>query len=113
MTRAGSMSRMSSAREFAWVLGALLLAGPGLGSRAALAREDGAGAPAPSEAAHDPDPGAAPRSEAVIVECLSKHTAGLQNILNETHSAIMSGSKGVDDALSEAQTRAKNEVLNQ
>lgn len=76
MTRAGSMSRMSSPREFAWVLAALLLAGPGFGSRAALAREDGAGASAPSETALAPDPGAAPRSEAVIVECLSKHTAG-------------------------------------
>ncbi|MEU4338016.1 extracellular solute-binding protein [Micromonospora lupini] len=44
---------------------------------------------------------------------VSKHTAGLQNLLNETHSTILSNSKGVDAALSEAQTRAKNEVLNQ
>ncbi|SCL34261.1 carbohydrate ABC transporter substrate-binding protein, CUT1 family (TC 3.A.1.1.-) [Micromonospora nigra] len=44
---------------------------------------------------------------------VSKHTAGLQNILNETHSAILSDSKGVDAALNEAQSRAKNEVLNQ
>ncbi|MFC6018327.1 ABC transporter substrate-binding protein [Plantactinospora solaniradicis] len=44
---------------------------------------------------------------------VSKHTAGLQNILNETHSVILSNSKGVDAALTEAQTRAKNEVLNQ
>jgi multiple sugar transport system substrate-binding protein len=44
---------------------------------------------------------------------VSKHTAGLQNLLNETHSAILSNSKGVDDALAEARTRAKNEVLNQ
>lgn len=44
---------------------------------------------------------------------VSKHTAGLQNLLNETHSAILSDSKGVDAALSEARTRAKNEVLNQ
>ncbi|MCX5065825.1 extracellular solute-binding protein [Micromonospora lupini] len=44
---------------------------------------------------------------------VSKHTAGLQNLLNETHSTILSDSKGVDAALSEAQTRAKNEVLNQ
>jgi multiple sugar transport system substrate-binding protein len=43
---------------------------------------------------------------------VSKHTAGLQNILNETHSAILSDSKGVDAALSEARARAKNEVLN-
>lgn len=44
---------------------------------------------------------------------VSKYTAGLQNILGELHSAVMSGSKGVDDAITEAQTRAKNEVLNQ
>ncbi|MFY1671458.1 ABC transporter substrate-binding protein [Plantactinospora sp. WMMB334] len=44
---------------------------------------------------------------------VSKHTAGLQNILNETHSAILSDSKGLDEAINEAQTRAKNEVLNQ
>ncbi|MEV4495658.1 extracellular solute-binding protein [Micromonospora arborensis] len=44
---------------------------------------------------------------------VSKHTAGLQNLLNETHSAILSDSKGVDAELSKAQTRAKNEVLNQ
>jgi multiple sugar transport system substrate-binding protein len=44
---------------------------------------------------------------------VSKHTAGLQNILDETHSVILSGSKGVDAALREARTRAKNEVLNQ
>jgi multiple sugar transport system substrate-binding protein len=44
---------------------------------------------------------------------VSKHTAGLQNLLNETHSAILSGSKPLDAALTEAQTRAKNEVLNQ
>ena len=44
---------------------------------------------------------------------VSKHTAGLQNLLNETHSAILSDSKGLDEAITEAQTRAKNEVLNQ
>lgn len=44
---------------------------------------------------------------------VSKHTAGLQNLLNETHSAILSDNKGVDAELSKAQTRAKNEVLNQ
>ncbi|MFC7480073.1 extracellular solute-binding protein [Luedemannella flava] len=44
---------------------------------------------------------------------VSKYTAGLQNILGELHSAVMSGSKGVDDAVTAAQTRAKNEVLNQ
>ena len=30
---------------------------------------------------------------------VSKHTAGLQNLLNETHSAILSDSKGVDAAI--------------
>ncbi|MFY1692998.1 ABC transporter substrate-binding protein [Plantactinospora sp. WMMB782] len=44
---------------------------------------------------------------------VSKHTAGLQNLLNETHSAILSDNKGVDAELSKAQARAKNEVLNQ
>jgi len=44
---------------------------------------------------------------------VSKHTAGLQNLLNDAHTAILSGSKGVDDAISQAQDRAKNEVLNQ
>ncbi|MDQ7904082.1 extracellular solute-binding protein [Phytohabitans sp. ZYX-F-186] len=44
---------------------------------------------------------------------VSKHTAGLQNLLNETHSAILSGSTGLDPAIDEAQNRAKNEVLNQ
>ena len=44
---------------------------------------------------------------------VSKHTAGLQNLLNETHSAILSDSKDPDEALNEARTRAKNEVLNQ
>lgn len=44
---------------------------------------------------------------------VSKHTAGLQNLLKDTHSAILSTSKDVDAALNEAQSRAKNEVLNQ
>jgi len=44
---------------------------------------------------------------------VSKHTAGLQNLLNDTHSAVLSDSKGLDEAITEAQTRAKNEVLNQ
>jgi len=41
-----------------------------------------------------------------------KYTAALQNILNDLHTAVMSGSKDVDAAIAEAQTRAKNEVLN-
>ncbi|MBX6356283.1 MAG: sugar ABC transporter substrate-binding protein [Micromonosporaceae bacterium] len=44
---------------------------------------------------------------------VSKYTAGLQNILNDAHTAILSGSKSIDSALGEAQNRAKNEVLNQ
>ncbi|WP_433381574.1 ABC transporter substrate-binding protein [Actinoplanes sp. CA-142083] len=41
-----------------------------------------------------------------------KYTAALQNILGDLHTAIMSGSKPVDAAITEAQDRAKNEVLN-
>jgi multiple sugar transport system substrate-binding protein len=44
---------------------------------------------------------------------VTKHTAGVQNILNDMHSAILSNSKGLDAAVDEAQKRAKNEVLNQ
>jgi len=43
---------------------------------------------------------------------VSKHTAGLLNVLNDLHTAVMSGTKDVDTAIAEAQTRAKNEVLN-
>lgn len=42
---------------------------------------------------------------------VSKYTAGLQNILNDLHSAVLSGSKNIDAAISAAQDRAKNEVL--
>jgi multiple sugar transport system substrate-binding protein len=41
-----------------------------------------------------------------------KYTAALQNILGDLHTSVMSGSKDVDAAIAEAQTRAKNEVLN-
>lgn len=44
---------------------------------------------------------------------VSKYTAGLQNVLDTLHSAVMSKSKSVDDAISGAQTQAKNEVLSQ
>jgi multiple sugar transport system substrate-binding protein len=44
---------------------------------------------------------------------VSKHTPGLQNVLNTLHSAVLSNSKGIDDAITAAQTQAKNEVLNQ
>jgi multiple sugar transport system substrate-binding protein len=42
---------------------------------------------------------------------VSKYTAGLQNVLNDLHTGVMSGSKNVDSAISDAQKRAKNEVL--
>ncbi len=43
---------------------------------------------------------------------VSKYTAGLQNVLNDLHTAVLSGSKNIDDAINAAQQRAKNEVLN-
>jgi multiple sugar transport system substrate-binding protein len=43
---------------------------------------------------------------------VSKYTTALQNILGDLHTAVMSGSKDIDTAIAEAQTRAKNEVLN-
>lgn len=43
---------------------------------------------------------------------VSKYTAGLQNVLNDLHTGVMSGSKNVDSAITDAQNRAKNEVLN-
>ncbi|WP_367128540.1 ABC transporter substrate-binding protein [Saccharothrix sp. HUAS TT1] len=42
---------------------------------------------------------------------VSPMTAALQNILLETHSAIMSGSTPVDEALQQAGTRAREEVI--
>lgn len=43
---------------------------------------------------------------------VSKYTAGLQNVLSDLHSSVMSGSSNIDDAITKAQDRAKNEVLN-
>jgi multiple sugar transport system substrate-binding protein len=43
---------------------------------------------------------------------VSKYTTALQNILGDLHTAVMSGSKDIDTAIADAQTRAKNEVLN-
>jgi multiple sugar transport system substrate-binding protein len=43
---------------------------------------------------------------------VSKNVAALQNILNDLHTAVLSGSKDIDTAIAEAQARAKNEVLN-
>lgn len=42
---------------------------------------------------------------------VSKHTAPLQNILNDLHSAVLSGSKGIDAAIADAQNRARSEGL--
>jgi multiple sugar transport system substrate-binding protein len=42
---------------------------------------------------------------------VSKYTTPLQNILNDLHTAVLSGSKDIDSAIAEAQDRAKNEVL--
>ncbi|MEU7616522.1 extracellular solute-binding protein [Micromonospora rifamycinica] len=44
---------------------------------------------------------------------VSKHTNGVQNVLADLHSAVMSDSKGLDAAITEAQNRAKKEVLTQ
>ena len=40
----------------------------------------------------------------------SAKTAAIQGILGDMHTAIMSGSTGVDDAIKEAQDRVANEV---
>lgn len=41
---------------------------------------------------------------------VSKNTTTLQNILKDLHTAVMSGSKGIDGAITDAQNRAKNEA---
>jgi multiple sugar transport system substrate-binding protein len=41
---------------------------------------------------------------------VSEHTAAVQSALADAHSAIMSKSAGVDDALAEAASQAKNEL---
>ncbi|GIF04249.1 ABC transporter substrate-binding protein [Actinoplanes siamensis] len=43
---------------------------------------------------------------------VGKYTAPLQNILNDLHTAVLSGTEDIDTAIAEAQDRAKNEVLN-
>jgi multiple sugar transport system substrate-binding protein len=42
---------------------------------------------------------------------VGKYTAGLQNVLGDMHTAILAGGKPIDGSITEAQTRAKNEVL--
>jgi multiple sugar transport system substrate-binding protein len=44
---------------------------------------------------------------------VSKYTVGLQNLLNTLHSAVLSNSKDIDTAITEAQDQAKKTVLNQ
>ncbi|HZP52569.1 ABC transporter substrate-binding protein [Actinocrinis sp.] len=44
---------------------------------------------------------------------VSKYTAQLQDLLNDLHTAVMSGSKNIDGAISSAQSQAKSQVLNQ
>lgn len=43
---------------------------------------------------------------------VGEHTAAIQNLLNEVHSAVLSGSEPVDDAFDRAQERAQNEIIN-
>ena len=44
---------------------------------------------------------------------VSKYTVGVQNLLNTLHSAVLSNSKTIDEAITEAQNQAKSTVLNQ
>jgi multiple sugar transport system substrate-binding protein len=44
---------------------------------------------------------------------VSKYTVGVQNLLNNLHTAVLSNSKSIDDAITEAQNQAKSTVLNQ
>ena len=44
---------------------------------------------------------------------VSQYTSGLQNLLNSLHTAVMSGSKGIDAAISQAESQAKSQVLDQ
>jgi len=42
---------------------------------------------------------------------VSEYTAALQNILNDLHTAVMTGSASIDEAIATAEQRAKDEVL--
>lgn len=44
---------------------------------------------------------------------VGKYTVGVQNLLNTLHSAVLSNSKTIDAAITEAQNQAKSTVLNQ
>jgi multiple sugar transport system substrate-binding protein len=44
---------------------------------------------------------------------VSKYTAGIQNLLNSLHTAVLSGGKSIDQAISDAENQAKTTVLNQ
>ena len=42
---------------------------------------------------------------------MSPYIAGIQNMLNDAHSSIMSGSSSVDDAIAAATKQIKDQVL--
>jgi len=42
---------------------------------------------------------------------VSKYTTALQNLLKTLHSAVLSGTKGIDPAIADAQSQAKSQVL--
>ena len=44
---------------------------------------------------------------------VSKYTAGVQNILNTLHTAVLAGGTPIDQAISDAENQAKTTVLNQ
>jgi len=44
---------------------------------------------------------------------VSKYTAGVQNILNTLHTAVLAGGTPIDQAIKDAEDQAKNTVLNQ
>jgi multiple sugar transport system substrate-binding protein len=44
---------------------------------------------------------------------VSKYTAGIQNLLNALHTAVLSGSSSIDQAITDAEDQAKTTVLNQ
>ncbi len=44
---------------------------------------------------------------------VSEHTAPIQTVLNETHSAVLSGSVGAEEGFDQAEERVKGEILGQ
>ncbi|HZM76067.1 MAG TPA: extracellular solute-binding protein [Candidatus Limnocylindrales bacterium] len=53
------------------------------------------------------------KHETKLENPVGKYTVGVQNLLNILHSAVLSNSKTIDDAITEAQNQAKSTVLNQ